>query len=71
MRPDQIAHYLGVIGRHTRGVFYSKQWRDWTNRDDGVRIREADYPIPPEWQRIYQRTHEVQTYFFEAAYRTR
>jgi putative sugar O-methyltransferase len=69
MRPDQIAHYLGLIGRHTRGVFYTKQWLDWTNPDDGVRIRETDYPIPPEWQPVYQRVHEVQTHFFEAAYR--
>jgi putative sugar O-methyltransferase len=69
MRPDQIAHYLDVIGRQTRGVFYMKQWRDWTNPADGVRIREADYPIPPEWHLIYRRPHEVQTDFFEAAYR--
>jgi len=68
MRPDQIAHYLGLIGHHTRGVFYTKQWREWTNSEDGVTIRESDYAIPTLWKRIYQRPHGVQTHFFEAAY---
>jgi len=68
MRPDQIAHYFSLIGRHTRGVFYTKQWREWTNPEDGVTIRESDYPVPVQWKRIYQRPHGVQTHFFEAAY---
>ncbi len=68
MRPDQIARYFSLIGRHTRGVFYTKQWREWTNPEDGVTIRESDYPVPVQWKRIYQRPHGVQTHFFEAAY---
>ncbi len=69
MRPDQVVHYLGQIGRHTDGVFYTKQWRAWTNEIDGVTIRQDDYPIPASWHRIYERQHPVQTHFFEAAYR--
>ena len=68
MRPEQIAQYLGLVDRHTKGVFYTKQWRDWTNPRDGNRVRQEDYPIPPGWQPIYERAHEVQTHFFEAAY---
>jgi putative sugar O-methyltransferase len=68
MRPDQIAHYLGVVDRHTRGVFYMKQWQTWTNPRDGVTIRQADYPIPAGWKRIYERRHPIQTHFFEAAF---
>ena len=71
MRLDQIANYLDLVDRHTNGVFYTKQWRDWMNPRDGVRIRQEDYPILPSWQPIYQRIPEVQTHFFEAAYRIR
>ncbi len=69
MRPEQIAHYLKVVDRHTVGVFYMKQWRSWTNPRDGVTIRESDYPIPANWRTIYRRRHAVQTHFFEAAFR--
>jgi putative sugar O-methyltransferase len=69
MRPDQILHYIGVVRRHTAGVFYMKQWHTSVNADDGVTIRQADYPIPGSWERIFERRHPVQTGFFEAAYR--
>jgi putative sugar O-methyltransferase len=68
MRPDQVAHYFSLIGRHTRGVFYTKQWREWSNPHDGVTMRESDYPVPTQWKRIYERPHGIQTHFFEAAY---
>jgi len=69
MRPEQISHYLVRVNEHTRGVFYMKQWRRWTNPRDGVTIREEDYPIPSDWKRIFKRRARVQTHFFEAAYR--
>jgi putative sugar O-methyltransferase len=68
MRLDQISRYLELVDRHTRGVFYLKQWRAWTNPDDGVSIGESDYPIPSNWKKLYARQHPVQTHFFEAAY---
>lgn len=68
MRPEQIAHYMGVVDRHTSGVFYVKQSHKWTNPRDDVTIRESSYPIPAKWRTIYQRRHEVQTHFFEAAF---
>jgi putative sugar O-methyltransferase len=69
MRIDQVANFLGQVGRHTNGIFYTKQWRAWTNKLDGVTIRQEDYPIPASWERVYEREHPVQTQFFEAAYR--
>jgi putative sugar O-methyltransferase len=69
MRPEQIAHYLGRVGAHCRGHFYSKQWLRSVNPDDGVVIRREDYPIPPDWTPVFDRVHPVQTQFFEALYR--
>ena len=68
MRLDLISRYLALVYRHTRGVFYFKQWRAWTNARDQITIRQADYPIPGTWRQIYSRRHPIQTRFFEAAY---
>jgi putative sugar O-methyltransferase len=69
MRPEQIKHYLGRVGVHCRGYFYSKQWLHSVNRRDGVEIRREDYPIPASWTPVFDRRHPVQTGFFEAMYR--
>jgi len=71
MRPDQIAHYIGQVGRHTApgGWFYSKQWIRSLNPHDNLVIERDDYPIPPEWETVYDRRHPVQRQFFEALYR--
>ena len=69
MRPEQIAHYLGQVDRHTRGFFYSKQWQRWHNPDDDVVIAREDYPIPTSWETVYSHGHPIQTAFFHALYR--
>jgi putative sugar O-methyltransferase len=71
MRPDQIARYLELADRHTRGVFYSKQWIESVNPHDGVVVRQADYPVPANWHRVFERKHPIQVGFFEAAFETR
>jgi putative sugar O-methyltransferase len=71
MRPGQIAHYLGQVGRHTAGYFYTKQWERWHNPDDGVTIGREDYPIPPSWRTVYSRRHPIQRAFFHALYDVR
>ncbi|HUR86500.1 MAG TPA: putative sugar O-methyltransferase [Solirubrobacteraceae bacterium] len=71
MRPEQIAHYLGLAGRHTDGFFYSKQWNRWHNPDDDVVVDRASYPIPPSWRTVYERTHPIQRAFFHGLYSTR
>ncbi len=69
MRPEQIAYYLGQVDRHTSGCFYTKQWRDWHNEEDDVRVGQHDYPIPEHWETIYAHRHPVQRMFFHALYR--
>ena len=69
MRPDQIETYTALIGRHTDGIFYSKQWKVSPNPADGVTIAQSDYPVLPGWVQLYSRPHPIQTKFFEAAYR--
>jgi putative sugar O-methyltransferase len=71
MRPEQIAHYLGQVDRHTDGFFYTKQWQSWHNTEDDVVIDRASYPIPPSWRTLYERTHPIQRSFFHALYATR
>lgn len=71
MRPEQIAHYLGQVGRHTDGWFYTKQWERWSNPDDAVTIAREDYPIPSRWRTVYARRHPIQTAFFDALYDVR
>ena len=68
MRPEQIAHYLGQVDRHTDGFFYTKQWETWHNPDDDVVVDRASYPIPARWRTVYERTHPIQRAFFHGLY---
>jgi putative sugar O-methyltransferase len=68
MRPEQIDMYLTFIDRLTSGHVYLKQWKISHNPDDGVLIRQSDYPIPGRWRLCFSRTAPVQTAFFEALY---
>ena len=69
MTPAQIAYYLGEVDRHTRGWFHTKQWLDWHNTEDDVRVGRDDYPIPPNWDTVYSHRHPIQRAFFHALYR--
>ncbi|MDT7713252.1 MAG: hypothetical protein QOG46_1974 [Pseudonocardiales bacterium] len=71
MRPEQIAHYLGEVDRHTNGFFYTKQWGSWHNPDDDVVVDRTSYPYPPSWRQVYERTHPIQRAFFHGLYGTR
>ena len=71
MTRDQIALYLKLIDRLTDGYFYTKQWKVSINPEDGISIRQEDYPIPEAWKKLYLRTPKVQVSFFEAMYRVR
>ena len=71
MRPEQIAHYLGQVDRHTAGFFYTKQWQRWHNEADDVVIAREDYPIPPSWRLERSRAHPIQRAFFEELYDVR
>jgi ABC-2 type transport system ATP-binding protein len=69
MRPEQVEYYLRQVARHCKGYFYFKQWQRSVNQVDKVVIRREDYPIPLDWEPIFDRPHPVQTAFFEAMYR--
>ena len=69
MRMDQIRYYFGEIARLTRRYFYFKQWKETTVPFENETIREADYPVPSEWQLINRQQCDVQHKFFEALYK--
>lgn len=68
MTRGQVAAYLEMAARLTRGFFYSKQWWEGRNAHDGA-IRADEYPYPRGWRRLYLRAAKVQTEFFEAMFR--
>lgn len=70
MRPDQIAHYIQQLDRLCDAV-YTKQWRRFHNRRDGVVISASDYPIPERWRAVFHRSPIFPRTFFEALYLVR
>lgn len=68
MKPEQIEAYFGLFDRITRGCIYSKQWWVSRNPDDGLTIKNADYPVRPSWKEIFLRQTKLQPAFFEAMY---
>lgn len=68
MTREQVSAYFRMIGRLTRGRFYTKQWMEGRNGVDMVWLRLDDYPVPATWRELYTRPAEVQTNFFEALY---
>lgn len=69
MTQAQIAEYFQLINRLTRGHFYMKQWKSFTNPRDGVTISKDSYPYPSSWQSLLDRTALAQPAFFETVYR--
>ncbi len=68
MRWDQIEEYFRMVDRLTSGYFYTKQWRNVTNRLDSITLKESSYPYGADWKCILTRTTEIQPGFFEAVY---
>jgi hypothetical protein len=68
MRADQIAHYLRLVDRLCRGVFYTKQWRKFYNDLDEVTASKETYPIPARWRALFDRSAIAPRSFFEALY---
>lgn len=63
-----IKNFLQMADRLTTGFFYNKQWIDWENQSDGLRVRREDYPYPKHWTCAFDRQAPVQTAFFEAMF---
>jgi putative sugar O-methyltransferase len=68
MTRAQIDKYFGLIDRLTRGHFFMKQWKSFTNPKDGITIRESDYPYPQHWKCLASRPARAQPAFFESVY---
>jgi putative sugar O-methyltransferase len=65
LRPDQIENMLGQIYRVTRGHVYLKQYKEYHNPYDGLRILEDCYKLAPGWKHRYYRDDDVDSRFFE------
>jgi putative sugar O-methyltransferase len=65
MRPAQIAHFLGLMASRTREALYLKQHGDYVNPWDDLRIRRADYRLPPRWRVAWEGLDVVNPGFFE------
>lgn len=70
MRKDQINYFFERFDDVLKfgGHFYSKQWKKARVLFENITLLENDYPIPPDWNKIFSRTARVQTKFFEALY---
>lgn len=70
MRLDQIDHYLNEIFRLVRpgGHFYLKAWKVSKNVHDGLQVGTDAYDLS-RWDKVFWRTTDVQTLFFETLLR--
>lgn len=68
MTHAQIKEYFRLIDRLTRGYFYMKQWKSFTNPRDGITIGKDSYPFPSSWRPLLDRTALAQPAFFETLY---
>ena len=65
MAAPQIDHYVQQMARTTRHAIYLKQWREFTNLADNVRITRASYRLPDAWRIVHDAPDTVQDRFFE------
>ncbi len=70
MRKDQIDYYFAEFDRVLKpgGHAYIKEWKEAKVLFENVTLTEEDYPCPPGWKTILNRTAAVQTRFFETLY---
>jgi len=69
MTNDQVARYLDLFDRVAAdGRVYSKQWKCWTNPEDGITLDFGAYPIPSRWRLLFDESAPVQTNFRQAAW---
>ena len=69
MRRDQIELFLKQMGRVASQFFFCKQWIDWTNGIDAVRVEQRDYDLGEGWRRISDAQDEIYQQFFTSLWR--
>jgi hypothetical protein len=68
MRADQIANYLSRMDSLTKKAIYLKNWRNWHNTEDDVRIDESTFRLPGRWRVALERVDPVQDMFAEKVF---
>lgn len=70
MRQAQVNYYLAEIFRLVRpgGHFFLKAWRVSKNPQSDFKINAEDYDLS-QWEELFRRNSDVQTYFFETLVR--
>ncbi len=71
MSMAHIRHYLGHFQRLASRWVYLKQWADWFNPLDQVRVTTADYALGPAWAPAASGTDPVQPEFFQCLWQRR
>lgn len=70
MTRHQVTRYLDLFDRVVSdGVVYLKQWRRWTNPEDGITFDLRDNPFPSRWHVLFDEPAPVQTNFQQTAWR--
>jgi putative sugar O-methyltransferase len=71
MSMAHIRHYLAQFQRLASRWVYLKQWADWFNPLDKVRVTTADYALGDAWTPVASTTDPVQPEFFQCLWRRR
>jgi putative sugar O-methyltransferase len=69
MRPEQVALFLDLFQRSSRGHIFIKQWMDWTNPSDGTRMKPDDYALGESWKMVMDRIDPINPRFFNRVWR--
>ena len=65
MRQPQIDHYIQQMARAARQIMYLKQWIEFKNLADNIRIARDSYRLPASWRIVHDAADSVQDRFFE------
>ncbi len=71
MSMAHIRHYLAHFQRLASRWVYLKQWADWFNPLDKVRVTTADYALGQAWTPVASSTDPVQPEFFQCLWQRR
>jgi putative sugar O-methyltransferase len=65
LKPEQIDNMLSQMYRVTRQYVYLKQYKEYVNPYDGLRLLEDSYKLAPGWRYRHYRDDPVNSRFFE------
>ena len=71
MQKQQIDYFLARISEVTRGVFMSKQWYEWENTNDNIRVTKDDFRLREGFDLIHEQPDEIHKALFLQIWRRR